>query len=184
MYSLRIRSRMRIVGVNPYVMVNAKEASRLRRNWRGPMPVYLCLNGKSDRTWRVNLMPVGDGCFRLYLNGNIRKESNLRVGDMLDLEVRFDEEYRGGPLHPMPARFSKELSSNPPAKQGWDRLPPSRQKEILRYFAQLKSPEATQRNVQKAMRVLQGGKGRFMARSWNENEEATTHKRGVRISSR
>lgn len=158
---------MRIVGVNRYVMVDEGVASRLRMNWRGPMPVYFCVNG-SDKARRVNLMPVGDGRFRLYLNGNIRKESKLHVGDVVDIEVRFDSEHRGGPLNPMPAWFRKELSSNLPAKRGWDQLAPSRQREILRYFAQLKSPEAKQRNVQRAMHVLAGGKG-----SWNESERTT-----------
>jgi len=48
-------------------------------------------------------------------------------------------------------------------------LIPSRQKEILRYFAGLKSAEAQERNLQRAIHVLSGGKARFMARSWNED---------------
>jgi Domain of unknown function (DUF1905) len=169
MPTLRIRSRMEIIGVNPYVMVGGKEASQLRKNWRGPIPVCFWVNERSDMTWRVNLIPVGGGRFRLYLNGDVRRESNLHVGDVLDIEARFDEEYRGGPLHPMPVWFDEALSCNILAKRGWDRLIPSRQKEILRYFAQLKSPEAEQRNLKRALNVLAGGSGRFMARSWNEN---------------
>jgi hypothetical protein len=38
---------------------------------------------------------------------------------------------------------------------------------ILRYFGRLKSPEAQQRNVRKALHVLAGGQARFMTRSWN-----------------
>ena len=45
-------------------------------------------------------------------------------------------------------------------------LIPSRKKEILRYFSWLKSPEARERNVARAIHVLSGKKGRFMARSW------------------
>ena len=56
---------------------------------------------------------------------------------------------------------------NPAAKLGWKALTPSRQKEILRYFAGLKSPQAQRRNVQRALQVLAGGKARFMGRSWN-----------------
>jgi len=78
--------------------------------------------------------------------------------------VQFDDEYRGGPQHPMPSWFGDELVRNPAAKDGWDRLAPSRQKEILRYFARLKSSEAKWRNVQRALEVLARGKGRFMAR--------------------
>jgi hypothetical protein len=177
MLTVRIRERMKIIGVNPYVMVSAWEASHLRRNWRGPMPVRFRVKGRSNRTWRINLMPVGDGRFRLYLNENIRKESNLRVGDTVGIEAQFDDQYRNGPLHSMPLWFSDELSRNPVAKQGWNQLAPSRQKEILRYFAQLKSPEARRRNVQRAVHVLAGGPGRFMARPWNEKGRAPSSER-------
>jgi hypothetical protein len=168
MPTLRIRERIEILGANPYVMVSARGASQLRRNRRSPIPVHFTIKGRSNRTWRINLMPVGDGRFRLYLNGEIREESNLQVGDVIDIEARFDREYRNGPLHPMPAWFGDQLSGNGPAKAGWGRLSPSRQKEILRYFARLKSPEAKQRNVRRALHVLAGGRGRFMGRLWNE----------------
>jgi Domain of unknown function (DUF1905)/Bacteriocin-protection, YdeI or OmpD-Associated len=173
----RIRERMEIIGANPYIMVSAREASQLKRNRRGPMPVRFRVKGRSTRTWRINLMPVGDGRFRLYLNGSIRKESNLRVGDTVDIEAQFDELYRNGPLHPMPVWFADGLSLNPLATLGWNRLAPSRQKEILRYFAQLKSPEAKRRNAQKALHVLAGGPGRFMARPWNEEGRASSQRK-------
>jgi hypothetical protein len=177
MPTLRIRSRIDIIGVNPYVIVDVGEASQLRKDWRGPMPVRFWVNRRPDMTWRINLMPVGDGRFRLYLNGDIRRESKLKVGDVPVIEARFDEEYRGGPLHPMPAWFNEALSRDVEAKRGWDRLVPSRQKEILRYFARLKSPEAEQRNLQRALHVLAGGRGRFMGRSWNKNDNSRSKRR-------
>jgi uncharacterized protein YdeI (YjbR/CyaY-like superfamily) len=67
----------------------------------------------------------------------------------------------------MPPWFGNELRQNPAAQRGWDSLPPSRQKEILRYLVRLKSSQAQQRNIQRALHVLAGGKARFMARSWN-----------------
>jgi hypothetical protein len=70
----------------------------------------------------------------------------------------------------MPPWFARELSLNAPALRGWEKLPPSRQKEILRYFAQLKSPEARKRNADRALHVLAGGQARFMARSWNADD--------------
>lgn len=55
---------------------------------------------------------------------------------------------------------------NAKAAKAWDALIASRKKEILRYFSWLKSPEARGRNVTRALGVLAGKKGRFMARSW------------------
>jgi uncharacterized protein YdeI (YjbR/CyaY-like superfamily) len=66
----------------------------------------------------------------------------------------------------MPRWFGDALRRNATAKTGWDKLPASRQKEIIRYLVRLKSPEAQQRNVQQALHVLGGGKARFMGRAW------------------
>jgi hypothetical protein len=165
--TLRFRSRIEINNINPYVLVDANRAARLKKNWRRPMPVRIQVNGKPDTPWRINLMPVGNGTFYLYLHGLVRKAAGADVGDVVGLAIQFDDEYKGGPAHPMPSWFGNELDRNPAAKQGWDDLTPSRQKEILRYFAGLRSPQAQQRNVQRALHVLAGGKARFMARSWN-----------------
>lgn len=95
----------------------------------------------------------------------------MTVGDLVNIEVRFDEEYRGGPLHPMPYWFGEELERNADAMRGWKALSPSRRKEILRYFAGLRSEAARERNLSKALHVLSGGKARFMGRSWNDENK-------------
>ena len=164
---LRFRTPIEINKINPYVRVGAELAARLKPNWRRPMPVRIQVNGKPDIPWRINLMPVGDGSFFLYLHGQVRKESGTSVGDVVSLTIEFDGDYKGGPVDPMPPWCGDELGRNPAAQRGWDSLPPSRQKEILRYLGQLKSPQAQQRNVQRALHVLAGGQARFMARSWN-----------------
>jgi uncharacterized protein YdeI (YjbR/CyaY-like superfamily) len=69
-------------------------------------------------------------------------------------------------MHPMPSWFRAPLLRNAKASRAWDALIPSRKKEILRYFSWLKSAEARERNVARALHVLSGKKGRFMARSW------------------
>jgi hypothetical protein len=164
---IRFRAPIAIRGINPYVPVSAARAARLRSDWRGPMPVRVQVNGKPDTPWRINLMPAGDGSFFLYLHETVRRASGTKVGDVVRIALDFDGEYRGGPADPMPRWFSTALNRNPSAKKGWAALPPSRQKEILRTFGRLKSPEARNRNLEKALHVLSGGKARFMARSWN-----------------
>jgi hypothetical protein len=164
---LRFRAPIAINNINPYVLVRADQAARLKSHWRKPMPVRIQVNGKPEVPWRINLMPIGDGSFFLYLHGQVRKASGTSVGDVVTLTVEFDHEYKGGPADPMPAWFGNELKRNPDALKGWGNLQPSRQKEILRYFAKLKSPQAQQRNARRALHVLTGGKARFMARSWN-----------------
>jgi hypothetical protein len=132
------------------------------------MPVLVHINGEPEPPHRINLMPAGDGGFFLYLDATVRKASGTKVGDAVRVGLAFNADYRGGPDEPMPRWFSQALGRNPAAKQGWSRLPPSRQKEILRYFARLKSEEARARNLEKALHVLAGGQARFMARAWSE----------------
>jgi hypothetical protein len=161
------RSRIAINGINPFVRVSAVMAARLKRGWRRPLPVCVRVNGKPQVPWRINLMPAGNGAFYLYLHGTVRKASGSQVGDFVHVELEFDAAYRNGPMHPVPSWFSRALNDAPRAKRAWDHLIPSRKKEVLRYFAQLKSPQAQARNLQRAMQVLSGVRGRFMARSWN-----------------
>ena len=131
------------------------------------MPVLVQINGEPRPPWRINMMPMGNGAFYLYLHGDVRKASASQVGDMVDVSVRFDPAYRGGPMHDMPRWFRGPLYANARARRAWLALTPSRQKEILRYLSWLKSKDARERNVAKAIRVLSGAKERYMARSWN-----------------
>lgn len=155
-------------GINPYVLVSATLAAQLKENWRKPLPVLVQVNSKPEPPWRINMMPAGDGSFYLYLSGEVLKASNTKVGSVVDVKLQFDADYKPGPVHPMPTWFSEALTQNQLAQQGWDELIPSLQKEILRYMTRLKSIEAQSRNTQLAIHVLAGGKGRFLARSWNE----------------
>ncbi len=169
MTTLRFKSVIKIVNENPYVLVSAARATALKSGWRKPLPVLVRINGKPDTPWRINMMPISDGSFYLYLHGDVRRASNTKVGDRVNAEVSFDEAYRGGPAHPMPPSFRAALNRDPKAKKAWEALIPSRKKEIVRHLASLKSPEARARNVERAVHVLSGAKERFMARSWNED---------------
>jgi hypothetical protein len=163
---LRFRGVIRIRGINPYIHVDAKIARRLKKDWHKPLPVSVRINGQPQKPWHINMMPAGDGSFFLYLQNTVRTASRTKVGDRVAVELSFDDAYRSGPAHPLPVWFRTALKKNPKAKKAWDMLIPSRKKEILRYFAALKSPEAKARNLARAMEALSGSEARFMARSW------------------
>lgn len=154
--------------INPYILMSAARVRAIKPGWRKPMPVLVRVNGKPRRPWRINMMPVGDGRFYLYLHAEVRQASDTKVGDRVQVEVGFDERYKNGPMHPMPSWFKAALRNNATAANNWAALVPSRKKEILRYFAGLKSVQARARNLQKAMHVLSDKQGRFMGREWNE----------------
>lgn len=166
----RFDAAIQIRGINPYIHVEAETASRLKAGWRKPMPVHVRINGQPKRAWRINMMPKGDGSFYLYLHGSVRKASSTRVGDRVIVELSFDDSYRAGAEYPMPSWFGAALRANRRARAAWNALNPSRKKEVLRYFAALKSPEARTRNLRRAMEVLSGKEARFMARSWKNGK--------------
>ena len=157
---------IKIRGVNPFILVSASRAKAIKPGWRKPLPVRVRINGKPGNAWRINMMPVGNGSFYLYLHGEIRKASGTVVGDRVRVEIDFDPGYRNGPRHPMPTWFKEALAGNPQAMKNWTALIPSRKKEILRYFSRLNSADARARNLARALHVLSGEPARFMGRGW------------------
>jgi len=140
-------------GQNPLVRIDA---------------VMVRVNGESTTAWHTNMMPAGDGSYLLYLHHEMRKAASVSVGDVVIIDVIFDAAYRNGPLHALPSWFEGPLATSPTASVNWQRLSPSRQKEVLRYFAGLKSDEAKDRNLERVMRVLEGANERFMGRDWRD----------------
>jgi hypothetical protein len=168
MATLKLRAIIEIRGLNPYIAVSIEHAATLKANWRKPMPVLIRVDGYPSKPWHINMMPTGKGDFYLYLHGAVRKAADVHVGDTVTVEVDFDSAYQNGPQHPMVEELAIALGQDAAAKTNWDTLPPSRQKEVLRYFAGLKSGDAIARNVDRAMKVLSGEPGHFMGRDWRK----------------
>jgi len=168
--AVEFRSTIRVLGVNPYVLVSKRHAERVKSGWRKPMPVLVRINGRPRESWRINMMPRGDGSFYLYLHGTVRKASGTKSGDRVRVRLSFDTAYRGGPARPMPSWFRIPLAGNAKAYAAWNALTPSRKKEVLRYFFALKSDDARRRNLERALAALSGRPGRFMARSWTNGK--------------
>jgi len=166
MKTCRFQGVIQIRGINPFIQMSRTRAEGIKPGWRKPLPVVMRINGMPAGGCRTNMMPAGDGNFYLYLNGVVRAEAGVGMGDRVRVEIAFDEQYRSGPQHPMPAWFRRALKQNPRAGKNWELLIPSRKKEVLRYFARLKSPDARERNLARAVDALSGKTGQFMARTW------------------
>jgi hypothetical protein len=134
MTMLSFTSVMKIYNCNPYIQVSAEQATSLKPGWRKPMPVLIRINGKPTNAWQINMMPMGNGDFCLYLHGDVRKASKTKVGDTVKVEVRFDNSYKNGPLHAMPLWFSTALKKNPEAKKTGNCLLPAERKKFCDIF--------------------------------------------------
>jgi uncharacterized protein YdeI (YjbR/CyaY-like superfamily) len=88
----------------------------------------------------------------------------------VQVKVQFNSAYKNGPPHAVPSWFRNALRKNNVANKNWEKLIPSRKKEILRYFASLRSPEAREGNLVRALQALSGKPTRFMARSWTKGK--------------
>ena len=168
MHEVEFKATIELRGYNPYIAVSAEQAGAIAPGWRRPIPVLVQLNGGPTPPWRINMMPVGDGSFYLYLDNGIRKPTQTAVGDQVRVALAFDAEYRGGPAEDMPNDMAAALRGNRAAASNWEKLPPSRKKEVLRYLGRVRSPSARLSNLERLLHVLEGNEGRYLARQWKD----------------
>ena len=115
----------------------------------GAIPVKGKLNGAKF----IHNIVKYEGAWRLYLNGPMRKSAGIDTGDIAHVEIDHDPKPR---TVPMPPPLEKALKKNKTAKAEFDKLSPSRQKEILRYLGSMKTEESLLRNVGKVIKHLVG----------------------------
>lgn len=147
-----------IVG-NPFVFIPKNILKHLFQQAgkeRGPIPVHGKING---RTYQQTLVRYS-GHWRLYINMKMLKNSPKRIGETIKVTITHDPADRTLPMHP---KLKESLENNKMAKEAFEALSPSRQKEIIRYIAHLKSERSVDRNIVRAINFLLGN-GRFVGR--------------------
>jgi hypothetical protein len=152
-------AKIQIIGVNPYVLLPEevlKSVFKQAGKNKGAIQVKGTLNKKP---FLQNLVKYS-GKWRLYLNGPMRKAAGIDVDDTADVKIEFDPKPRTIAIHP---KLQLAFSKNKKTKAVFDKLSPSRQKEIIRYISNLKSEEAIIKNIKRALGFL-NGKQRFVGR--------------------
>lgn len=151
------KAKIETIGVNPYVLLPVRVLKVIFKDAgkdRGKIPVKMKIEGHEFSQTLIRY----SGEWRLYLNTPMRDAADKGVGDQARFAIEHDPIPRSVP---MPAKLKKALGENPGAKKTFDSLRPSRQKEIMRYIAKLKSDEAVEKNVVRAINFL-SGKDRFV----------------------
>jgi hypothetical protein len=143
---LNVDAKIYKVNINPCVDIPL-EIGRLLKP-KGSIPVKVTFNAIS---FRSTLIPVKEKPYLLYINTEMRKQTQAEIGDIIHITLELDEESRE--LVPLPS-FSEALQKNPKAKANWDELPPSHRKEYLVYLNSLKSQEAVERNIERIIKKL------------------------------
>jgi Bacteriocin-protection, YdeI or OmpD-Associated/Domain of unknown function (DUF1905) len=152
-------AKIEMIGINPFVFLPGTVLQGLFAKAgkdKGPIPVKGSVNGASFTQTLVKYA----GAWRLYINTIMLKDSPKRVGETIKIIINYDPVPRIIEMHP---KLESALKKNKAAKKVFESLPPSTQKEIIRYISYLKSAEAVERNVVRAIDFLLG-KGDFVGR--------------------
>ncbi len=155
----KFRAKLEIIVGNPFVFLPAntlKNVFQQAKKNKGAIPVRGKINGN---VYQQTLMKYS-GEWRLYINMKMLKNSPKRIGEIIEVEIEFDPSDRTIKLHP---RFIKALAENKEAQGVFEKLSPSKQKEIVRYISNLKTEKSVNRNVIRAINFLLG-KERFVGR--------------------
>jgi hypothetical protein len=155
----RFKAVIEIIGINPFVFVPERILEKIfeeSNKRKGPIPVCGTINGVKYTQTLVRYL----GHWRLYINGTMLHDSPKRIGESIEVTIKFDSSDRTITPHP---KLVKALKANKAAKKVFDSLPASRQKEIVRYISFLKSEESIDTNVERAIGFLLG-KNRFVGR--------------------
>lgn len=151
----KFKARIELIGINPFVFIPQKVLQKLftqAGRSRGPIPVCGLIN---DKKFKQTLVKYS-GEWRLYINTTMLKNSPKRIGETIAIAIRYDPENRE--ISP-PSGFLRALDTNAAAKKVFYALSPSRQREIVRYLAHLKSATALERNIKRAINFLKGNEG-------------------------
>lgn len=154
----RFTATIEIIGINPFVFVPQLVLNSIfekAERDKGPIPVQIKLYGlKFDQT-----LVRYSGDWRLYINTPMLKAARKKVGDEITLSVIFDPIERPNTIHP---KLEVAIKENALAKENFDKLAPSQQKEIIRYINQLKNEDSIARNIQRAIQFLTGEREVFI----------------------
>lgn len=162
MKQLSFKAKIDIIGINPFVLIPDQVLAGVFEQAgksKGAIPVIMTIDGHA---FPQNLVKYA-GEWRLYLNQPMRTAAGKEVGATAAFTLQYDPSDRSIPMHPL---LAKALESNPVAKEKFETLAPSRQKEIVRYIASLKTEESVVRNIERTVGFLTG-KERFVGRDPN-----------------
>ncbi len=139
------------VGINPCVDVPSRITKKLTAT-KGYIPIKGTIN---VFFFQQTLCPVKDGLHRLYVNGPMLKGGEVEVGDNASFLIEQDDKPKTEVVVP---DFLWNALKKHKLMQSFEKLTPSRQKEISKYLGSLKTDEARDRNLEKFISKLKEGK--------------------------
>ena len=118
---------------------------------KGRVPVKGTINGFP---FRSSLMNMGDG-HRMVVNADLRAGAKCAAGDTVSVVMELDTAARKVEL---PAYLKKVIAGDPKAKEAWDKLAFTHQKEHVRAIADAKRPETRDKRIADMLDMLRAKK--------------------------
>ena len=145
-------AKLEIIGINPFVFIPDEILNEIFEQSgknKSPIPVKGFVNGQK---FRQNLMKYL-GEWRLYINLTMLKNSPKRIGELIEISVKFDEAQRILTIHP---DLDQAINESAVALMNFENLIPSRRNELNRYINNLKTEAAIKKNIEKIINHLEG----------------------------
>lgn len=156
----KFKATIEIIGINPFVFVPEEVLQALFKQ-SGKEKGHILVKGLiNKKPYKQTLLRYA-GHWRLYISNIMLNDSPKKIGEEIEITITFNPDNKETATVPA---FTTALNKTKVAKITFERLSPSRQDEIVRYLAKLKSEEALARNIEKALLFLTG-KGSFVGRN-------------------
>ena len=105
--------------------------------------------------FRSSLMPQGGGTHILVVNKQLRDKAGVDVGDTASFKVALDTEPR---VVEVPDELRRALQANDDARNAFDRLSYSHQKEYADFVSEAKRPTTRERRAARSVEMLTEGR--------------------------
>lgn len=152
MKSYTFQATIEIIGINPFVRIPEDILDAIFKQAakdKGHIPV----SGTVNNTAYQQTLLRYSGLWRLYINTTMLENSPKRIGELIKVTITYDTADRTVKPHP---QFIKALENNLGAKQSFNKLAPSMQKEMIRYISNLKTEQTRSRIIDRAINYLLG----------------------------
>jgi hypothetical protein len=120
---------------------------------RRRFPVAVTING---HTWQTSVARMG-GESLIGLSRQVRTETGVEIGDVVDVSVELDTAPREVDV---PPALAAALAGDPVAGAAYENLAYTHRKEFARWIAEAKREETRERRVAQALVMLHEGRTR------------------------
>lgn len=115
---------------------------------KGYIPVIASVQGLIART---TLVPAGNGRYRLFVDGKIRKRLDINVGGLVGIALRRDKKPNELTV---PSDVAAALRKTSGAQKAFENTTPGLRREFLRWVLNAKRPETRAKRIDRAIPIL------------------------------